>query len=164
MIELIKIIDSLISNSIFKFVYTLGIPFLAAYLAARWSLKKYYYEKWWDKKDQAFKEIVDILYDLLEYCEIKKDDYGDGRRLPQNKLDELQINYSKAYWKLKKATTIGNFILSEKASKILLNLQNREILRWDENPSWDIFSNEYDYYKKALSDIIAISKQDLLKK
>ena len=40
---------------------------ITAYLTAKWSLKRFYSEKWWERKEKAYSEIIDALYDLLQY-------------------------------------------------------------------------------------------------
>lgn len=82
---------------------------IASYLAANWSLRKFYSEKWWERKERAYTEIIDALYDLLQYCEIQKEDYGRGTGYSDVKVKELEERYSQAFWKIKKATDIGAF-------------------------------------------------------
>jgi hypothetical protein len=98
---------------------------IASYLAARWSLRKFYSEKWWERKEKAYADIIDTLYDLLQYCEIQKEDYGEGSRYSDEKMKELGERYSQAIWKIKKSTNIGAFVVSPEAQNILKELQNR---------------------------------------
>ena len=148
----------------FKLVSSIVSPFLAAYLASHWALKKHYKEKWWERKEIAYKDIIDSLYDLLQYCEIEKEDYGQGSEIQIDKFNELQERYNQAYWSIKKNITIAEYIVSEDAAVTLKKLQNREKLKWEENPPWEIFEAEYNAYKKALIEIIRISNIDLKKK
>ncbi|GAG81179.1 unnamed protein product, partial [marine sediment metagenome] len=47
---------------------------IVACKTVKWSLKQFYSEKWWERKERAYTEIIDALYDLLQYCEIQKED------------------------------------------------------------------------------------------
>ncbi|MCL4703779.1 hypothetical protein KJ068_01385 [bacterium] len=134
---------------------------LASYLAARWSLRKFYSEQWWQRKERAYTEIIDAIYDLIQYCEIKKEDYGDGTGYNEEKENELRKSHRQAYWKIKKATDIGGFVVSSQAAKILKELRDRPRLDWDENPSWEIYAQEYNYYREALDKIVRVAKKDL---
>lgn len=134
---------------------------LASYLAARWSLRKFYSEQWWQRKERAYTEIIDALYDLIQYCEIKKEYYGDGTDHSEEKENELWESYRQAYWKIKRATDIGEFVVSSQAAKILKELRARPRLDWDENPSWEIYAQEYNYYREALDKIVRVAKKDL---
>ena len=133
----------------------------ASYLAAKWSMQRLYSEKWWQRKEHAYSEIIDALYDLLQYCEIKKEDYGGEGRYSENKMKEFSHKYNQAFWKIKKATDIGAFSVSSETAKILKTLRERPRLRWNENPPWDIYEQDYDYYKEALNQIVEAAKKDL---
>ena len=134
---------------------------IASYFAARWSLRKFYSEKWWERKEKAYGEIMDALYDLLQYCEIKKEDYGGGIGYSKEKMKDLADRYSQAFWKIKKSTDIGAFVVSQEAEKILKELHNRPRLEWNENPPWDIYGQDYEYYRDALTRIVEVAKKDL---
>jgi hypothetical protein len=134
---------------------------LASYLAARWSLKRYYSEKWWERKERAYEEIIEALYDILQYCEIEKEDYGGGTGYPEEKMKELQEKYTRAFWKIKKATDIGAFVLSRKAEIILKELRNRPALKWEENPPWDIYEQDYRWYQDTLRKVVDVARREL---
>ncbi len=133
----------------------------ASYLAAKWSLRKFYSEKWWERKDHAYVEIIDALYDLIQYCEIKQDDYGQGAGYSKEKETEFRQRYNQAYWKIKKVTDIGAFVVSPQAETILKELRDRPRLEWNENPPWEIYEQDYKYYRDALNKIVQVAKDDL---
>jgi len=133
----------------------------ASYLAAKWSLKRFYSEKLWERKEHAYVEIIDALYDLLQYCEIQKGDYGQGTGYSKENEDELRESYNQAYWKIKKATDIGAFVVSPQAETVLKELRERPRLEWEENPIFEIYEQDYNYYKDALTTIVRLAKQDL---
>lgn len=55
----------------FKYLPGIISAILAAYFTARWSLRKLYSEKWWERKEKAYSEIVEALYEVMQYCERK---------------------------------------------------------------------------------------------
>ena len=134
---------------------------IASYLAANWSLRKFYSEKWWERKERAYAEIIDALYDLLQYCEIQKEDYGVGTSYSDDKVKELGEKYGQAFWKIKKATDIGVFVVSPEAESILRELRDRPQLEWNENPPWEIYEQDYKYYNDALRRIVEVARSDL---
>ena len=134
---------------------------IASYLAAKWSMRKFYSEKWWERKEKAYTEIIDSLYDLLRYCEIQKEDYGQGTGYSEDRMKELGERYSQAYWKIKKATDIGAFVVSPEAERALKELRKRPRLNWNENPLWDVYEKDYRYYRDALEKIVDIARKDL---
>src|SRR3989442_842823 len=107
----------------------------AVYLTAQLALRKFYSEKWWERKANTYVQIIEALYDLLQYCEIKRADYGDGAGYSEEKLKEFSERYSRAYWEVKKATDIA-FFVSPEAEMILKELRTRPELEWDKCPPW----------------------------
>jgi len=69
-------------------------------------------DKWWDRKEQAYSEIINAIYDLVQFTEIKKEDYGERGNWSKERLEELGDRYGDAVWKIKRAITIGAFVIS----------------------------------------------------
>lgn len=134
---------------------------VAAYLSSRWAVKKFYKEKRWERKNEAYEEIIDALYDLLQYCEIGKNDYGQGSGYSEEKYKEIIEAYNQGYWAIKKISSVKQYFYSNEVCLILDKLNNRKKLKWRENPTWDIYEEEYIAYKEALDAIIKGAKKDL---
>jgi hypothetical protein len=134
---------------------------IAAYLSSSWAVKKFYKEKRWERKNEAYEEIINALYNLLQYCEIEKKDYGQGSGYSDGKKKEIIDSFNQGYWTIKKISTLKQYFYSNDVCSILDKLNNREKLEWNENPSWEIYENEYIAYKNALDDIIKAAKRDL---
>ena len=142
-------------------ISTVLVGFVAAFLGSLVALRKFKKEKSWERKEKAYTEIIDALYDLLQHCEIHKEDYGQGTGLSESKEDELRNNYSRAFWEIKKVTDIGAFVISAEAHDVLIKLSNREKLNWHDNPSFDIYEHEYQEFQTALNKIVKIARSEL---
>ena len=134
---------------------------VASYFAARWSLRELYSEKWWERKEKAYSEIIGSLYDVMQYCEYQRDHYEYGRQLSEEKDKELKERQRDAYWKLIKATDIGGFVISKEASKVPDDLRRSPKLEWNENPPDEVYNREYENHKQALERLIVIANKDL---
>lgn len=137
------------------------IAIVSSIITTKIALNKFYSEKWWARKEQAYIEIIDALYDLIQFCEIKKEDYGDGTNIHPDKMKEITQKYTEGYWKIKKSTDIGSFVISEEAKTVLKNLRDKPKLDWNTNPSFEIFEADFNSYQEALERIVAVSKKDL---
>lgn len=133
---------------------------IAAYLSSSWAVKNFYKEKRWERKNEAYEEIINSLYNLLQYCEIEKENYGQNNDHSERKNNIIEA-YNNGYWAIKKISTLKQYFYSNKVCSILDKLNNREKLEWNENPSWEIYEEEYISYKNALIDIINEAKKDL---
>lgn len=148
-------------DTILKFLPGIITAIIASYLTAQWSIRRFYSEKWWGRKERAYTEIIDALYDLLLYCEIQKEDFGQGSGYSENKMKSFRERYNQAYWKIKKATDIGAFVVSSKAEITLKELRDRPRLPWDDSDLWDIYEADYRYYQNTLEKIVDIARKDL---
>jgi len=134
---------------------------VASYLTARWSLKKIYSEKWWERKERAYSEIIGSLYDVTQYCEAQVDYYESGGKYSEERMKEIQGKYVEAYRKLKKVATIGGFAISNEGARVLQDLLNRPKLLWEENHPSEIYDYDYKHYKQALEKFVEIANKDL---
>lgn len=150
-----------ITDLAIKVLPGIATAIVAAFLSSRWSLRRLLADKWWTRKEHAYSEIIDALYDLLQYTEIKKEDYGDGAGFSENRMKELADLYSAAIWKIKRATAIGAFVISDESAEILTTLRSRPELNWDENPPWDVYDDEHLGYKTALDEFRTAARNDL---
>lgn len=128
---------------------------IAAFLASRWAVSKFYAEKSWERRERAYEEIIRSLYDLIRYFSLHKEDYGQGTGLSQDREDEVFQKYIAASSSLSKATDIGSFYISDDANKVLINLRERKQLNYHEEPKFEFFEHEYIAHKKALDELLA---------
>lgn len=139
------------------------IGFLAtvatAFLSARWGARSVLKQRWWERKEQAYTEIMEALHNLLRYSSLCAKEYSTGHEHPKRK--EFGERYSESYWKIQKMTDIGDFVISDEASGILQKLRDRPQLEWDENPRDEIYEADCAHYREALAGIRVCAKRDL---
>lgn len=134
---------------------------LAAFLASRWAVSKFYAEKIWERREIAYENIIHSLYDLIHYFRVHKDDYGQGTGLLEEMESEVFQKYISAATSLGKVADIGSFYISDDANKVLCNLRAREQLNYFEEPKFEFMECEYQAHKKALDELMKIAKKDL---
>ena len=130
----------------------------AAYLSAKWAVRQFLQQRWWEKKEAAYSEIIEALYDLLRYSAICAD---IDPSIEHPKKKEFEDRYSEAYWKIQKMTDIGAFVISTEAAAILKKLRDKPELAWEDNPPWEIYEADCGYYRTALEEIRVCAKKDL---
>jgi hypothetical protein len=133
----------------------------AAFFSARWAIRRTFEEKWWERKEQAYIEIIDALYDLLRFSSFEVSRYQDSDDQEHPKAKEFSVLYSNAFWKVQKMTDIGSFVISESAAKVLQKLRDRPSLDWGENHPMEIREEESAHYREALNEIRICAKADL---
>ena len=139
----------------------LATTILAAFLSARWAVRRALQERWWERKERAYAEIVEALHDAIRYCALCVEEYQTEGEESHPKKKEFGERYSEAIWKIQKATDIGAFVISEKAAAILTELRNQPSLDWDTNPLSDVYEEDHKHYCEALQKIRQCAREDL---
>jgi len=143
--------------SILGFATTVG----AAYLSAHWATRKAFEQRWWERKEQAYSEIIEAIHDMIRYADLCAEDYLTHREDDHPKKKEFGENYTNAYWNIRRLTDIGAFLISDEAVQILKDLHKKPKLKWEENPPWEIYEEDSKYYQKAMAAIQKCAKADL---
>lgn len=126
-------------------------------------MKKFYTEKWWDRKEQAYTEIINALYDMVQFYKVYKEDYGQDDFISDERATDIRQKYSDGMRKLYRATDLATLYVSEDAAQELVRLRNREFLDRDSNPPWEVYELEYEYHNQTLVKLLIIAKKDLKK-
>ncbi len=150
-----------IINIIEKLFPSVLTAVIAAYLTARWSLRRYYSEKWWDRKEKAYSELIEAFYELMRYNDFKSDEYMLHKDHPKNLLENMSDKYKIADYHIKKATDIGAFVISKKAADALQEFQERPKLDWQSNGPFEVFEQEHSYSKRTLEKLKECALSDL---
>jgi len=133
----------------------------AAFLSARWGFRQAYQERWWDRKEQTYREIIGALHDLLRYSTIQVEWELSGNHEDHPKEKEFGQLYVKAYWNVQRLTVIGPFLISETAAQILQKLRDRPKPNWEDGPAFELREQEAAHYREALDGIRKCARADL---
>lgn len=106
-----------------------GLAFIASLIAVIVSaynarFRRFALEKWWNKKAQAYAEVIGSLVSLTYSLDRWQDDGYKMTVEGQSSISkdvnkELAAEYNKALSRIERAATEGNYILSEKAANTL---------------------------------------------
>ncbi|HFX6224400.1 hypothetical protein [Acinetobacter nosocomialis] len=150
-------------NLIISIVSGTIIAIVSSYLTSIWTMKKFYTEKWWDRKEQAYTEIINAIYDMVQFFKVHKENYGQDGFISDERAADLNQKYSNGMRKLYRATDLASLYISDNAVNELIKLRNREVLDQLSNPSWEVYESEYKYHKQTLDELLVIAKKDLKK-
>ena len=139
------------------------ISVITSYLTAKFAISKFYTEKWWERKEQAYTEIINALYDMVQFYQVFKEDYGQDDFISQERSLELHQRHNEGFRRVRRATDLATLYMSDDAAKLLKKLREREGLHEQTNPMWDVYEDEYNSHSNALDKLIMIAKKDLKK-
>ncbi|QCO66990.1 hypothetical protein E5843_02925 [Luteimonas yindakuii] len=113
------------------------------------------------RREQAYEEIINALYDKIAYFRVHKEDYGQGTGLSDEREKDLYLEYIKASAALSRATDIGALFISQDSVGLLEDLRSRKQLDYDSEPKFEFYQAELGAHQRALSDLLKQALVDL---
>jgi len=145
---------------------TAGLAFIASVIAvvvsaynARFS--RFASERWWERKAEAYVQIINALSDLVFYYEQTYNAEFEGRELSDARKEEINRDWQRGFLQVKKASNIGAFMISKKAEDALKQYWGEPTERHD--PGDWFWHLEYNYSKadECLKQMVICAKADL---
>jgi hypothetical protein len=131
-----------------------------------YALKRFYFEKWWERKAEAYSSILEALHHLKNHAdhELASDKVVEPSLRPklEKVLEELKEKMTDGIAEIRKRADIGAFVISEEAVSALHALLN-ELGEAVKSPK---SSNEYfnlvlSAVNRCLDSMRYIAKNDL---
>lgn len=169
---------SILSQEIIDFSIKVGGPILtavvAASLAAKFAVGKFYKEKWWEKRLESFTETIEISYRLMKsdeyFLEIESAKSNLQSKDFNRHKPEVEKQLSDQYWvdlqEIERISQLSEFTLTTEASEIISDFllerkRTREEFDEDSITSFDASNNDFDASKKLLTRLVAEAKREL---
>ena len=92
---------------------------LASWLTVRLALRRFYTEKWWERKVQAYSEIIGSLAKMRICFDKWFDEDIELRKVSPEARKRVNEEYASARRVIENAEAVGSFIISEEAAKVL---------------------------------------------
>lgn len=137
------------------------IAAVSSLLTVQLSLKRYRTEKWWEKRAEAYSNILGLLHDAKEFSEENMAADLAGRELTEQEDKNLRARSSACTNDIYRAMDVGQFYLSPKAISRLKKYK-KESSEAGNNGDWNSYLvQDFDAAESCLKDIINIAKSDL---
>ena len=141
-----------------------GVSGITAWITVKLALRRFYTKKWWERRVQAYSEIIGSLA-KMRICFDKWEDeqlrYKEIRAEARKKINE---EYASAKRVIEDTVAVGSFIVSEEAVQ-LLSLFIKELQKKDIQGNW---LNDLDRHHgeviKCIARLREIAKQELSKR
>ncbi|WP_112197785.1 hypothetical protein [Rahnella sp. NRRL B-41462] len=148
--------------------------FIAAFLAAKFAVNRFYKEKWWEKRLAAFTEVIDLAYKLkmtedyyLEVESMKEDlQSRDFKRHPPETERSLTDSYWETVQEIERIAQLSEFTLTSKASSIVnaflkRRQSTRDAFNEDSLTTFEAANEDYAAAEDLLSSLVAEAKREL---
>ena len=142
---------------ILQIVITVSGAFLAAWLATR----RYRSDKWWDKKEAAYSELINALHQMKWPASEHIDAEFENRTINEEESEKLWREFKDARKNIWRIAESSSFLLS---SDVLITVRQMEkdLGKARNAHTWfDHLDDQYGAVDKCLKDIKDIGKKDL---
>lgn len=169
---------SIFSPEIIDFSIKVGGPILAAVvaasLAAKFAVDRFYKEKWWEKRLESFTETIEISYRLMKsddyFLEIESAKINLQSKNFNRHKSEVEKQLSEQYWvdlqEIERISQLSEFTLTTKAAEIISDFLSerkriREAFDEDSITSFDASDKDLSASKTLLSRLVSEAKKEL---
>ena len=137
---------------------------VVAILTVRLSLRQFYSQKWWEKKVEAYSNIIKDLKNF-HYCISELYDLETGvKQLNDHRLDTLDRNKRKSFENLKLTALEKNFVISKEAAMELDKFIKKTAYDYpeqDKEPLSEYYGRQYEGIEECLMNFRLYAKKDL---
>jgi len=137
---------------------------VTAVVTVKLALRRFYTEKWWERKTQAYSEIIGSLV-KMQICYAR----WEAKELEQRNLSEkaqkrINREYATAKEVLESAVAAGSFLISEKAADVLGSFL-KELEKVGSPQYWfEDLERHYGEVIKCIAGMREIAKRELRKR
>ena len=137
------------------------VAIVSARITVHYALRRFYSEKWWEKKPEAYGSIVEALHHMKNHADVHMEHDMRGSEPSEETQKELSERFHHAHAEVRKRADIGTFVISDEAVKALHMLE-KDLEASDNTQGWyGHLQLEYDAVKKCLVAMREIAKNDL---
>lgn len=137
------------------------VAVISARVTVKYALRRFYSEKWWERKMDAYTSIIEALHHVRNYADTNLQFSQRGKCVPEEGEKELTEKLQNAMGELRKQWDIGNFIISDEAVAALNTLM-RGLENSTKTGTWIThLILKLDAVDKCLSSMRTIARMDL---
>lgn len=136
---------------------------LTVWLTVKFALWRFYREKHWERKAQAYESILDALHHIKQYFEAEYDDqFRDGKNQAiEERKEALGQRLRQAHAELSRQKDIASLFISLKAIERLSDYE-KATDRATQTTSWfEHLEISFAAVRSCLADMLEIARHDL---
>jgi hypothetical protein len=156
--DLLKILDI---THLLTIATSIVVAMLSTYLTAKFSLNRFYSEKWWERRISAYSTIIEATHHIREHTDTNLEFYTLNKTLPKDSEQELENAMKRSIAELRKQRDIGDLFLSTEAFKLM----NQFFTSLNESTKVDTYLEHLEMKSHAIDKFLdafrKISRKDL---
>lgn len=137
------------------------IAVISAFVTVKLSLRRFYSEKWWERKAKSYESIMEALHHMKKYCDEQVIAAIEDTKISETREQELEKRRKDAADEVSKAIDIGSFIISDEAVQLLSGLDKELHKAREEETFWEFLDVQSTALGKTLPKLREIARKDL---
>lgn len=138
--------------------------FVSAFITVRLALNRFYREKHWEKKSEAYSSIMDALYTIKKCSKIFSENDLRDLRISEEESNLLSQKYTNAYDEFERRVDISIHILSDEAQDLIREARKKFADKKHDpldSPMWDVYHGFFATASETLEKISFVASRDL---
>lgn len=149
--------DTEIAKFLAQAAIAVGGAFLAAYIATR----RFRSEKWWERKANAYSELVEALHHMKWYPSEYLDAAIESRQIAKEDTDEYWKKYKEARRNVWRIADASSFLVSPKVHEAVIEMEKKLGQARNAESGFDHADQEYAAIQKCLEEIKVLARKEL---
>jgi ribosomal protein L18E len=138
------------------------IAIITSVVTVRLSINQFYSQKWWERKWDEYRSMVDALHDLRNHSQIEVSKLDSATKISAERRQALVAHAREGYEVLTRAISIGSFVFSATAIDVLEELQASLIrLNLEEMGAEAFLDARIRAFDQAIGRFIPLARKDL---
>lgn len=143
------------------FFSAVAIATISSWITAQLSLRRFYIEKWWEIRFNAYKDLFEAIYASKHFIDKHLEIDRKGGDLDKDYESKIRSQAEDSSIKISQAASVGELIFNDKATS-RLKLYEKESKKASEEQYWfDHLIIQSDAINSCLTDLLIIAKEDL---
>lgn len=144
-----------------KIISGVAIAGLSSLITVHLSMRRFRTEKWWEKKAEAYSNILGAIHDAKVFAEENLEAMHKGREISEEEDRELRHKSKMAESEIDRAMDVGAFYLSQEALDCLKKYK-KESSEAGKDHDWTLYLIEdLGATDKCLKSMIEVARNDL---
>jgi hypothetical protein len=153
--------DTILTGSLQTILPSLIGGVVTAAVSVRLALKRFRSERWWERKAQAYSDLLLSLFHIQIHAKRSLEEVVDGVTLDESYMATLSKRAADGFAEIRKAAALGRFLFSTEVSERLLRLEQAL-----DSPGHNLAPHEeiedlYGVVTSALTDLRPMALRDL---
>lgn len=150
-----------VKDILLALIPSLLIAIVTSIITVNLSLRKFYRERWWEKKAEAYEAIIEALYNMKTYLERYRDAVAEDQDFDESSLIQIKEKGIEGMNQVSRAATIGSFLISDEAATLVFLLRDELRKGKPQASLLTNFDNDVAIVTKHLYKMLDIAKKDL---